>query len=343
MEVTRMHNLLRPSYRSMDLSDLESISKALERSLDIWGLLLLVATAVVVVGLIIEYWHDVKEFWVICRWPMVSFPWDKFKALAGGILVTLGVALELSFTYMASRDETKLRANNHRIEVFLTQQAGDAKKSAQDAEAAFQRVKEEADQVAIVAGRAQREASGAETTANAAGKKAQSVEKQASDLSNKLEAIEKASFPRHINQEKLAGVLKKYPRMSVRIETISDFEAMRTAGLLKTALEMGTWKVIDPIEVRLDNSVVLDFFWSGISVTVQMGDSGSGTERWQKNNDLWHAEGALKDELNAQGVIARFGLPPPASLPPDTLLVRVGLKAVPNEPVGNLYIETPRP
>ncbi len=117
----------------MDLSALESISKALEKSLDFWGLVLLLATALVVIGLVVEYWHDAKEFWIIVRWPMAAFPWDKFKTLVGGILVTIGVALELISTYKASRVETQLRENSHRIEAFLTQQVGDAAKSAQDA------------------------------------------------------------------------------------------------------------------------------------------------------------------------------------------------------------------
>jgi hypothetical protein len=117
----------------MDLSALESISKALEKSLDFWGLMLLFATALVVIGLVVEYWHDVQEFWMRLTWPMASFPWDKFTALAGGILVTIGVAGELLVTYKASRVETQLRENSHKIETFLTQKAGDAAASAKTA------------------------------------------------------------------------------------------------------------------------------------------------------------------------------------------------------------------
>jgi hypothetical protein len=117
----------------MGLSALESISKALEKSLDFWGLLLLLSTAVVVLGLTVEYWHDVKEFWAVVRWPMASFPWFKFKTLAGGILVTLGVAGEFFFTYEASRVETDLRNNNHKIEALLTKEADEAAKAGGEA------------------------------------------------------------------------------------------------------------------------------------------------------------------------------------------------------------------
>jgi hypothetical protein len=127
----------------MDLSALESISKALEESLDFWGLMLLLATALVVIGLVIEYWHDVQEFWVRLTWPMASFPWDKFTALVGGILVTIGVAGELFVTYKASRVETKLRDNSHKIEAFLTQKAGDAATSAKTAHDEANAVKQE--------------------------------------------------------------------------------------------------------------------------------------------------------------------------------------------------------
>jgi len=131
----------------MDLSALENISKALEQSLDFWGLMLLLATALVVIGLVVEYWHDVQDFWVRLTWPMASFPWDKFTALVGGILVTMGVAGELFVTYKASSVETKLRENSHKIETLLTQEAGDAATSAKTAHEEADAVKQEAKEI----------------------------------------------------------------------------------------------------------------------------------------------------------------------------------------------------
>src|SRR5207248_1820348 len=46
------------------------------------------------------------------------------------ILVTIGVAGELGFTYKASRVETRLRENNHKIEELLNASAESASKSA---------------------------------------------------------------------------------------------------------------------------------------------------------------------------------------------------------------------
>src|ERR1035441_9373873 len=103
----------------MDPSALETVSRSLESSLDLLGVMLLAATCLVVIGLVLEYWHEIKDFWVYWRWPMAAFPWNKFAAISGGILVTLGVAGELAFTYIASRKESQLRENNHRIEELL--------------------------------------------------------------------------------------------------------------------------------------------------------------------------------------------------------------------------------
>lgn len=139
----------------MDPSALESVSRSLESSLDFWGSMLLAATLVVVVGLIVEYWHEIRGFWEHARWPMAAFPSDKLVAITGGVLVTLGVAGELFFTYKASLVESKLRENNHKIEALLTKEAGDAKTSAEGAADASSRAKRSADAAGVAAAKAQ--------------------------------------------------------------------------------------------------------------------------------------------------------------------------------------------
>jgi hypothetical protein len=119
----------------------------LESSLDRWGWLILASTAVVVLGLVIEYWEPVGEFLEEWRRPAASFPWRKFWGLAGGILVTVGVAGELGFTYKASRVEGDLRTNNHKIEKSLNI-------SAENAALAADRAKASADEAKKVAGTA---------------------------------------------------------------------------------------------------------------------------------------------------------------------------------------------
>jgi hypothetical protein len=113
----------------MDPSVLEQISRNLESSLDCWGRWLLIATGVVVLGLILEYWEPIRD--VIKKYRTPEFAWKDLLKLTGGILITVGVAGELFFTYEASRVENSLRKNNHQIEQRLTE----------DAEATFMRTR----------------------------------------------------------------------------------------------------------------------------------------------------------------------------------------------------------
>ncbi|MBZ5729044.1 MAG: hypothetical protein LAP87_29215 [Acidobacteriia bacterium] len=75
----------------MDISSLERIARSLEASLDCWTTWLTVATLLVVIGLILEYWYEVKK--LATERP---FKWRAFQELAGAVLVTLGVAGELA-------------------------------------------------------------------------------------------------------------------------------------------------------------------------------------------------------------------------------------------------------
>jgi hypothetical protein len=132
----------------MDPSGLESTSRRLESSLDHWGWWILGSTFVVVLGLVIEYWEPITEFIDEWRRPAAAFPWKKFVELTGGILVTIGVAGELGFTYKASRTETKLRENNHQIEESLNASTQTAASAANRAEASANEAKQKTDAVA---------------------------------------------------------------------------------------------------------------------------------------------------------------------------------------------------
>lgn len=107
----------------MDLSALERAARASERCLDALGFWLFLVTALVVVGLIAEYRHEVVEFWEEVRRPAAMFPWQKFWAIAGGVLVTIGVAGELIVGIKSSREEANLRNTSHQIEALLNDKA----------------------------------------------------------------------------------------------------------------------------------------------------------------------------------------------------------------------------
>ena len=128
-------------------SALESVSRSFESSLDWWGWFILASTAIVAIGLVVEYWEPVREFIDECRRPAAAFPWYKFMGLAGGILVTVGVFGEFWGAYKASRVETKLRENNHKIEESLNLSAETAATAAARAKASADEAKQKADAV----------------------------------------------------------------------------------------------------------------------------------------------------------------------------------------------------
>jgi hypothetical protein len=105
----------------MDLPTLETAIKALERSLDSLGAWLTVWTALVVVGLIVEFGEDLRE--LIVERP---FKWRLLRGMVGGLLITVGVAGELFVQFKAAKAETELRADSHEIEARLNKEAADA-------------------------------------------------------------------------------------------------------------------------------------------------------------------------------------------------------------------------
>ena len=133
----------------MDPSALESVSRCLESSLDRWGGWILASTAVVVIGLAVEYWEPIRDFIKLWRRPGAAFPRKKLAELVGGILITLGVAGELGFTYKASRVESALRENNHKIEESLNASADSAAKAADRANKSADAVGKKADALDI--------------------------------------------------------------------------------------------------------------------------------------------------------------------------------------------------
>jgi hypothetical protein len=281
----------------MDLSELERISKALEKSLDFWGLLLLAATAFVVIGLVVEYWHDVKEFWIIVHWPMAAFPWDKFKTLIGGILVTIGVAGELFVTYRASRVETDLRNNSHKIEALLRQQAGDAaasakiahdeadavkgiadaaKKDAEDALAKGQAALRSLAQAESDAAKAQTAAANALETASKAKKVADEARQEVTEAIEKLKQVKSGRSILH--SDRVVAALKQFSGTSYMFSGVgADEDSLNLVKQIDDVLRRAGWKrqpahgrypainVFEPSNADQSVSVALT---SGVTVSV---------------------------------------------------------------------------
>lgn len=96
----------------MDLSSWTNSIKALETSLDSLDGWITAATLLVVIGLIIEYWHPLTELIDSIK-NRPPFPWKQLQEIAGGILVTVGVAGELAFQFKATRVQSQFRSMDH--------------------------------------------------------------------------------------------------------------------------------------------------------------------------------------------------------------------------------------
>lgn len=118
----------------LDLETLENGVRVLEISLDSVEVWLAISTFLVVVGLVLEYWHEVADLVKRIR-EQPTFPWKAFLGIVGGALVTIGVAGELALQFRAATIETKIRASSHQIEAALTEKTSSANQAAKAAEA----------------------------------------------------------------------------------------------------------------------------------------------------------------------------------------------------------------
>jgi hypothetical protein len=114
----------------MNLADLQRTIHDLESALDGLGVWLLVATVLVVLGLVLEYFHQIPES---IREYKTNRSWGPIFIILGGILITLGVAGELFVQHLASGKETALRKANDQLFAQLNSEAAQARKDAGDA------------------------------------------------------------------------------------------------------------------------------------------------------------------------------------------------------------------
>src|SRR6476660_6769146 len=110
----------------MDISTLENARNAFERSLDSLSVWLAFWTALVAIGLVVEYIPSIVE-------DAKKRDWKFWLKLSGAILITVGVAGEFAIEARSLTIETGLRGSNHRIEELLNSEAGTASKAAEKA------------------------------------------------------------------------------------------------------------------------------------------------------------------------------------------------------------------
>lgn len=221
----------------MPIERLKELISTLESILDYWSTWLEVATLLVVLGLLIEYWYDVRE---LCK--ERPFRWKSFVKLFGAVLVTVGVAGELFVQWKASSVDTHLRGANHQVEGILNQQTEDAKREAATANA---RIKD--------AEAREREAESQIETAKARAETAKALAEQERTARLELEA---RLAPREVSKDqnaKLVGQLlskKALNRKSLRIVSVyNDAESADLAIALYRAFHGAKWNVVGLDEI----------------------------------------------------------------------------------------------
>jgi hypothetical protein len=110
----------------MDASALERDIARLEKSFDSLEVWLAAATILVVIGLVIEYWHEIPES-IHALKESKKWLWKPVCVILGGILITLGVAGELVVQFIASEKETELRKDNDSVFSGLNTEAANAR------------------------------------------------------------------------------------------------------------------------------------------------------------------------------------------------------------------------
>jgi hypothetical protein len=106
----------------MSIPTLQAAAHSLERSLDRLEHWLAVMTALVVVGLVLEYWHELPHAIAVLKKAKKCL-WKPILIIGGAILITVGVGGELVVQFFASNVETNLRQKNDEIFVTLNNEA----------------------------------------------------------------------------------------------------------------------------------------------------------------------------------------------------------------------------
>src|ERR1035437_1792009 len=301
---------------SMDESALRTLLNNLDASRSSWHGLLHVFTFLVIVGLgvdlfviIKEFWDDIKEF----RYGQVHsyeihLPKRPSAAvlifgLIGTALIVIGVWGELYVDVKVGKVESDIRAANDALLGLIIQEAGDAKTSAEGAALAAARANAEAGKAQQNVGKVAEQANAlAARIANADSHLSQ-LEAQASKTKSDLINLAICNAPRVISNwfvtggggtKSYADSLRPMAGQVVFIEVVPDAEARRAALNIARTLEDAHWSVQEPLKF-------VDGIADGISVQPFVSPhSRMAPESMGKPDSYWRAievAGLAADQL----------------------------------------------
>lgn len=202
----------------MDIPSLQRQISTLEASIDSLEKWLALMTALVVLGLILEYIPEIPEEFRRFRRERALKP---LFIMAGAILITVGVAGELAVQFRAGTEQTALRQANDSVFTALNTEAATARAEASKAsERAAQNEKEAAE-----------------------------LRKIAADEQLARTRLEAEIQPRTLSlkqQQDLADACKPFPGHGVELFSyVGDAEGARLGGMIKAALLKGKMIVSD--------------------------------------------------------------------------------------------------
>jgi hypothetical protein len=321
------------------------IRAALENDLDRSTRSLAFWTAVVVIGLILEYLADAGK-WLkgkVKRQSPYAFAWISFWSFLGGVCVVVGVAGELFVGVSASKEEGRVRNFNNDLVSSLQKQAAEAIERASKADAkasGYQSQIEDAKARVKTAEAASKEAVAKVSNAEARIAEAQrGVEEAKRDAeAEKLERVRLQAIvaPRSLTrdqQRQIADACRPFIGHRAQVNSYGmDGESLALGTQILSLLRsvLGDENVLD----RMASVNVTGDFDFGVHVrTTSREESAFATTLGQALKDIGHIDTAVNDPYPAIGSVmggvppTRRGTPFPAGT--TFLDVMVGIKPVP--------------
>jgi hypothetical protein len=309
----------------------DGVRDTLERSSEFWFVCLLVSSAGVAIGCLLEIgetWSDFRKWLAARKDPEASEEdksWNKPLAAMGLLLVILGVVGEGVFEAKISNADTALRAHDEKVLGDTIIQAGAASESAEKARIAAAGAVTEAKQAGIEAGRATTASGVAMLKASAVSATAAKAEKSAAGA---LTMAGDAKAQVATVQSNIAKVDEKYaPRTLSKIKRDILIEYLRKAPI----------KPKDPIEINFDLTAS-DGEAYGKEIASAINDPSTG---WKANNPV--AATGDGDKTGIFLIVRELESPPPGAIFLQQALMSAGIGGDgihdPRLPVGSLQIK----
>ncbi len=336
----------------MDASDLERSISDFSNSLSNLNGWLVGMTAVVVLGLLLEYVPELKDEWKrfleAGAWKSLisrqSQAWKPLAILLGAVMVTGGVAGEMVFEALSFHKEGQLEKAHFDLDEYLRNKSESAETSAKGAVDDFKTAQGQLKGLTLKAGELDRQLDATKNSLNTAKSQLDAVDAKRAELEKSLINMAVCTAPRVIKTWMILGggkgqtyadPLRPMVGQKVFIEFVPDPEARRAAINLASTLSDAKWDVQLPLRV-------VDGLEDGVSVQPSQAGIGpsqnkppekplEGIEARAKATDV---ADKLVDFLHSYNWQANRGWPldaqhkmirDPGILPAGTIRVQIGL------------------